>query len=67
MLAAIFTGLRASELRGLRWDDVDLKRGELHVRQRADRYGVIGKPKSAAGERTIPMPVRTKNLVRMIS
>jgi integrase len=56
LLTAIFTGLRASELRGLRWDDVDLKRGELHVRQRADRYGKIGRPKSAAGERTVPLP-----------
>ena len=43
LLTAIFTGLRASELRGLRWSDVDLKRGELHVRQRADRYGTIGR------------------------
>jgi integrase len=56
LLTAIFAGLRASELRGLRWDDVDLKRGELHVRQRADRYGKIGRPKSEAGERTIPLP-----------
>jgi integrase len=56
LLTAIFTGLRASELRGLRWDDVDLKRGELHVRQRADRYGKFGRPKSEAGERTVPLP-----------
>jgi integrase len=55
LLTAIFTGLRASELRGLRWSDVDLKKGELHVRQRADRYNEIGKPKSAAGERTVPL------------
>jgi integrase len=55
LMTAIFTGLRASELRGLRWDDIDLKRGELHVRQRADRYGVIGKPKSESAERTIPL------------
>ena len=55
-LTAIFTGLRASELRGLRWSDVDLKRGELHVRQRADRYGTIGRPKSEAGKRTVPLP-----------
>jgi integrase len=54
-LTAIFTGLRASELRGLRWVDVDLKRGELHVRQRADRYRAIGLPKSEAGERTVPL------------
>ena len=51
---AIFTGLRASELRGLRWKDVDLKASELHVRQRADRFNEIGKPKSAAGERVVP-------------
>ena len=49
LLTAIFTGLRASELRGLRWADVDLAKGELHVRQRADRYSVIGKPKSNRG------------------
>jgi integrase len=56
LLTAIFTGLRISELRGLRWDDVDLKRSELHVRQRADRYNAIGKPKSVAGERVVPLP-----------
>ena len=36
LLTAIFTGLRASELRGLRWTNIDLARNELHVRQRAD-------------------------------
>jgi integrase len=46
LLTAIFTGLRASEIRGLRWQDVDLDKRELHVRQRADRYSAIGKPKS---------------------
>jgi integrase len=56
LLTAIFSGLRISELRGLRWDDVDLKRSELHVRQRADRYNAIGKPKSVAGERVVPLP-----------
>ncbi|MBV8105497.1 MAG: site-specific integrase [Hyphomicrobiales bacterium] len=55
LLTAIFTGLRASELRGLRWHDVDLDKRELHVRQRADRYSKIGKPKSDAGERTVPL------------
>jgi integrase len=55
LLMAAFTGLRASELRGLRWYDVDLKARELHVRQRADRYGVIGSPKSKKSRRTIPL------------
>lgn len=54
-MTLIFAGLRSSELRGLRWSDVDLKGGELHVRQRADRYNTIGKPKSESGDRTIPL------------
>jgi integrase len=60
----VFTGLRASELRGLRWVDVDLDRRELHVRQRADRYGVIGKPKSESGERMVPLPPIAANTLR---
>jgi integrase len=54
-LTAALTGLRASELRGLRWTDVDLKAGELHVRQRADRYNAIGQPKTDSSVRTIPL------------
>jgi integrase len=54
LITAIFTGLRASELRGLRWQDVHLNAHELHVHQRADRFNEIGKPKSAAGERVVP-------------
>jgi integrase len=64
LLTATFTGLRASELRGLRWDDVDLKRGEIHVRQRADRYNKIGPPKSDAGERTVPLAPMLINMLR---
>lgn len=56
LLMAIFAGLRASELRGLKWADVDLDKREVHVRQRADRFNDIGAPKSEAGERTVPLP-----------
>ncbi len=56
LLAAIFSGLRSSELRGLRWSDVDLKAAQVHVRQRVDQYRKFGAPKSGAGERTIPIP-----------
>jgi integrase len=52
---AALTGLRSSELLGLRWRDVDLKRHEVHVRQRSDRYRAIGAPKSNSSRRTIPI------------
>jgi integrase len=56
LMVAATSGLRASELRGLRWSDVDLiKARELHVRQRADRWNKIGPPKSEASRRTIPL------------
>jgi integrase len=55
LLVAALCGLRASELRGLRWSDVDLKAEEVHVRQRADRYSVIGAPKTKESRRTIPL------------
>lgn len=64
LLTAVFSGLRASEIRGLRWDDVDLKTGALHVHQRADKYNRIGRPKSASGERTIPLPPTVVNELR---
>lgn len=64
LLTAILTGLRASELRGLAWLDVDLDKRELHVRQRADRYSEIGKPKSESGERTIPLTPVVVNTLR---
>jgi len=55
VITAVFTGLRASEIRGLRWVDVDLGRALLTVRQRADRWNVIGPPKSEAGRREVPL------------
>lgn len=64
LVTAIFTGLRASELRGLRWADVDLSKNVLHVRQRADRYRDIGMPKSSAGQRTIPLTPMVTNTLR---
>jgi integrase len=55
LITAVFTGLRASELRGLTWDDVDFDAKTLTVRQRADRWDTLGAPKSDSGKRTIPL------------
>lgn len=56
LMVAAFCGLRSSEIRGLTWASVDLSAGKLTVAQRADRWGQIGPPKSAASRRTLPMP-----------
>jgi integrase len=53
---AVHTGMRPSELRGLPWSAVDLKRGTIKVAQRADERGIIGSPKSAAARRLIDIP-----------
>jgi integrase len=52
---AASTGLRSSELLGLRWRDVDLKANELHVRQRVDRFANIGAPKTDSSRRAVPL------------
>jgi integrase len=64
VLTAIFTGLRGSELRGLKWPDVDLKVGELHVRRRVDRFNNFGPPKSRAGTRDIPLSPIVLNVLK---
>jgi integrase len=63
-VTAIFTGMRSSELRGLTWGDVDFERKVIAVRQRANLWGEIGKPKSAAGEREIPMSPMVVNALK---
>jgi integrase len=64
IMVAAFTGLRASELRGLRWCNVNLQKGEIHVAERADRYGNMGGTKSDAGNRTVPMPKAVVDALR---
>jgi integrase len=64
LVTTVFTGLRASELRGLTWDDVDLERGTLQVRQRADRWNKIGDPKSGASGREVPLAPMAVNTLK---
>lgn len=64
ILTAIFCGLRGSELRGLRWVDVDFEGRMISVTQRADALHKIGRLKSKAGYRSIPMPSLVTNALR---
>jgi integrase len=64
ILVAIFCGLRASELRGLRWADVDFETKRLNLTQRADASHKIGKLKSKAAYRSIPCPPMVINALR---
>jgi integrase len=49
------TGLRIGELLGLRWQDIDLDEGALHVERQWTRKGVYGPPKTATSVRRIPL------------
>lgn len=57
---AALLGLRRGELLGLRWDDLELDRRRLHVRQTYTNTG-FGSPKSRAGRRVVPL---TPGIVR---
>jgi integrase len=52
---AVYAGLRRGELRGLKWEDVDLANGVIHVRRGwDDKDGEIA-PKSAKALRDVPL------------
>lgn len=57
-----YTGVRLGELLGLQWKDIDFVKRRVQIRQAAKAgtdslsEGMIGKTKTAAGERFIPMP-----------
>jgi integrase len=60
----VFTGLRTSELRGLRWTDIDFDKAVITVRQRADALRQLGPPKSHAGQRDIRLAPMTLNTLK---
>jgi integrase len=56
---AMAVGQRPSEALGLRWADVDVDHGVLHVRhalERASGEYVLKKPKSRTSRRSVPLP-----------
>src|SRR5262249_1297163 len=55
LMTSAFTGLRPSERRALRGANVDLEKGEVHGTESASPYNEIGSPKTACGNRTVPL------------
>ncbi|MDP9294059.1 MAG: tyrosine-type recombinase/integrase, partial [Actinomycetota bacterium] len=53
---AFYAGLRRGELIGLRWEDVDLATGVIHVRRGWDAVEGEIAPKSRQGRRAVPIP-----------
>jgi len=54
LLVAATSGLRRGEVFGLRWNDIDFERRLIRVRS-SNQDGEIVRPKTAAGERLVPM------------
>lgn len=61
---ALYTGLRLGEWRAIRWDDVDLDAGELHVtRAYCSRAKGFIEPKSEASRRSVPVPGELRRIL----
>lgn len=57
VLVAALCGLRASEIAGLRWDDIDMLARRIDVAYQLDNAGRLVAPKSSASRRSINMPM----------
>lgn len=57
ILTLLYTGMRPGETAALRWQDIDLKKKEIHVRaaRESGTHNSIKAPKTEAGDRVIPI------------
>ena len=58
MALMMLTGMRRGEALGLRWEDIDLSAGLIHIQRNvtyAQNQPFIGTPKTAKGERDVPI------------
>src|SRR5262249_46595759 len=65
---AFYAGLRRGELMALRWLDVDLGAGELHVERSYDpKERTFGAPKSRSGRRRVPVAALLRAQLRELA
>ena len=65
LIFLLLTGLRASELRGLQWADVDLDAASMHVHQQIPCHGVLAfTPPKDNSVRTIELTPQAVKLLR---
>lgn len=78
---ALNTGLRVGELRGLKWEDVDIVNSCIHISRSVKKLRhpycfIVGEPKTESGVRTIPLTsaaiqclqrIQNKNRTRKVS
>ena len=61
---AIHTGLRRSELLGLKWTDVDFDAGTLAVQRSLDKDGTFNPPKRNKSRRTVKLTSQAKEALK---
>lgn len=55
IIVSVHTGMRPGEVCALAWEDIDLKKGEIHVSRNLTNKGLFVPPKTDAGIRTITL------------
>lgn len=62
ILTLLYTGMRPGETAALRWEDIDFKKNEIHVHAARESgcTNAIKAPKTAAGDRIIPLHAALK-------
>lgn len=68
ILLALYTGMRIGEICALKWEDIDMETGIIHVQRNVQRIAcengdlktmlIFGTPKSETSDRLIPLPPR---------
>lgn len=61
---AALAGLRACEIAGLRWSDIDFGADNIYVRRGVDQFGRIGDTKNDQSERDVPISPELKPILQ---